>query len=204
MYYSTYRIIRKGLLFLVCLIGFILFSNVSFGQQTPRVTSSDEQEGTSFTACTGSSLLLMASCDGFSPIWQEETTENPRIIESVMSGVTSLSVRCEEEDEPTIITVIGIDCEFCSVPPSATNFHASGTLGAGNCSVQLSATASGRNFQFTGPGGYVFSNAYRYCQENITVYANDVKLPGIYYLKVDGGGEPITYTIEVGGTACSK
>ena len=204
MHYSTYQLVKKGLIAFICLLALVGMPTISFGQfvYTPDESQTSEG-GYTFTACTGTSLTLIADCDGPSAIWQVESS-NPYVIESVASGVTLLSVRCNEQEEPTIVTVIGIDCGSCPNPPSATNFHASGTLGSGNCSVQLSATASGRSFQFTGPGGYVFSNVYRSCQENITVYANDVILPGIYYLKVDGGGEPVIYTIEVGGTACPK
>ena len=89
------------------------------------------------------------------------------------------------------------------LPPTASNFSSSGVLGAGTCSVQLNALATGNAFVFTGPGGYVFSNVYR-TGGTYAVFGQNVKLPGTYTLTIYSGPgcAPVTYTTEVTGTAC--
>jgi hypothetical protein len=86
--------------------------------------------------------------------------------------------------------------------PPITNFIASGSLGNGNCSVQLTATATGNSFVFTGPQGYVFSNVYRN-DGQYRVFANQVVQPGIYTLTAYGsGGCQTSQQLTVSGTAC--
>ena len=96
-------------------------------------------------------------------------------------------------------TVIVVDGG--GVQPSASNFRASGSLGAGSCRVRLLATATGNNFVMTGPNGYVFSTVYR-CEGTYEVYGNDVLLPGTYTLTVYSGSSSRIYTTVVNGTAC--
>ena len=209
MNYSTYDSIKRGLFFSISLILFACLPQFAAGQVSPpsSVTGNSEPIGpNTFSLCAESSLILVATCaQNNYAIWPNDERNPFEIV--VLPGVNTYDVVCSDEvneSEPVTVTVIGgcVEEDICAVPPSASNLQATGVLSAENCSVRLTATASGKSFQFTGPGGYVFSVVYRNCQQNVGIYANDVKLPGIYTLKVNGGGEPATYTIEVGGTAC--
>lgn len=171
-----------------------------------------------FSLCAGSPLTLTASCGSSSaifPVWPDRNRTFDLVVEP---GVNVYEVLCSDEvneSEPVSVTVIGGCVEVCNVTPTASNLQTVGTLGGDKCSIQLSALVSGRHFEFTGPNGYVHSVVYRNCQENITIFAENVKEPGTYTLKIyreeapqgpipgrRAAGDGQYYTIEVGGTAC--
>lgn len=104
---------------------------------------------------------------------------------------------------PYSFTILGVDCPGRCVTGSASNLQVSGTLGVGNCSVSITGTGTGKAFVFRGPGGYVFSNAYRSCSPH-SIFANGITKPGTYTLDVYGDGIfPLaTYSVEVTGSAC--
>nr|WP_293839921.1 hypothetical protein [uncultured Arsenicibacter sp.] len=171
-----------------------------------------------FSLCAGSPLTLTASCGASPFLYPRWDNGDPTIALTVLPGVNTYDVYCTDElnkSQPVSVTVIGGCVEVCNVTPSASNLQTVGTLGGDKCSIQLSALVSGRHFEFTGPNGYVHSVVYRNCQENITIFAENVKEPGTYTLKIyreeapqgpipgrRAAGDGLYYTIEVGGTAC--
>ena len=78
-----------------------------------------------------------------------------------------------------------------------------GVLGSPTCSIDLTTTATGKAFVFTGPGGYVFSNVYRK-EGTYTIQTKGITQPGIYTIAASAGTgcAPVTTTFEIKGTAC--
>ncbi|OIN56646.1 hypothetical protein [Arsenicibacter rosenii] len=209
----------------------MFLSGQVFSQRKPvsaTITTGTGDPVTSYTACTSTLLALQADCDGDRVDWSGDNgffePQDASILVPVTAGAVSYTVICYYNDggryegDPTTFTLVGSSegCpQPCNVTPTASNLQTVGTLGGDKCSIQLSAQVSGRHFEFTGPNGYVYSVIYRNCQENITIFAENVKEPGTYTLKIyseeipqgptpgrraAGGGQ--FYTIEVGGTAC--
>lgn len=78
--------------------------------------------------------------------------------------------------------------------------------GPASCGLpaRLTAPTTGNTFIFTGPGGYVFSNAYRNAG-SYTAFAEGIKLGGTYTLTVSSGPGCSTATSTVivqGPTSC--
>ncbi|WP_143092778.1 PKD domain-containing protein [Arsenicibacter rosenii] len=132
-------------------------------------------------------------------------------------GIQTFTVTVDDLQGGTATSTVSVTVlapELCP-SPTASNLQVVGTLGRDKCSIQLSALVSGRHFEFTGPNGYVYSVIYRSCQENITIFAENVKEPGTYTLKIyqeevvsgpipgrRAAGDGQYYTIDVGGAAC--
>lgn len=92
-----------------------------------------------------------------------------------------------------------------ALPPAISNLAASGPVGCG-VPAQLTGTASGEYFVFTGPNGYVFSNAFR-TAGTYAIQADGITVPGQYQLMsyANYGFDCVTdmRTITVEGSGCS-
>lgn len=92
------------------------------------------------------------------------------------------------------------------LPAQAMSVTVPGILGAGNCSVRITGQGQGNLFVVTGPGGYVYSNAYR-TGGTYPFVAEDIKQPGTYtltssYQNECGQVNSSSRTFTVTGTAC--
>ena len=108
----------------------------------------------------------------------------------------------------TIVTMNGGCPEISTVTispttqsPVVSSLTLSSPLSSNTCSAKITGLATGTNFVFTGPNGYVFSNVYR---DPLTTnaFALDVRQPGTYVLTTYLGGCSVTNSIVVTGTAC--
>ena len=132
------------------------------------------------------------------------------------TGATSSTISVSPTQN-TVYSVVGTD-NGCSSLATATvavctqmlaqaiSVDVPAVLGAGNCSVRITGQGQGNSFVFTGPGGYVFSNAYR-MGGIYAVFAQEIKQPGTYTFTAysrNACGEVTSdsRTFVVSGTAC--
>jgi hypothetical protein len=87
------------------------------------------------------------------------------------------------------------------VQPTISSVAASGSLGAGSCTVSVSAAGLGDRYVLTGPSGYVYSAVYRTAAERVVSFPSVVK-PGAYTLTVYSGNCVVSGSLRVSGTAC--
>ncbi|WP_218160686.1 beta strand repeat-containing protein [Arsenicibacter rosenii] len=154
--------------------------------------------------CGSSSAQIIASAPGaasftvLGPSAYQQTNTNGQFTVTTAGQYTVIAIGTSGCMSSTTVTVIS-----GGVQPTASNLVASGVLGGGVCQLTLSANIVGDRAVFTGPGGYVFTNAYRTPAAR-TVTAPMVKQPGTYTLKVYSGNCESVYTIGVTGTACQE
>ncbi|OIN56657.1 hypothetical protein [Arsenicibacter rosenii] len=166
--------------------------------QTPVVTVSPA----STTISGGQSVTLSAQgADSF--LWSTNATSTSIVVSPTQP--TTYTVTGTSNGCPAFATAaVTVNCT--QVTAQANAITITGTLGPGNCAVQLSGSGTGTSFVTQGPGGYIFSTVYRK-PGTYTLSPLNITKPGTYtftasFRNACGYESTDTRTFIVGGTAC--
>ncbi len=170
-------------------------SIASFGLQTRNPTPVTQVTG-AITIAPGQSVTLTAAATNTSYTWS--TGSNAQ---SIIANSTDLYSVTATGDCPGTASV-----QVTVLQAAAGTTTAQSALAATNCPVKLTATGlSGQRFQATGPGGYLFNDAYPGTVTNKEITLTNIKQPGTYTLRsVNASGVTTAVnSFNVTGSGCN-